>query len=78
MCKETNKGEFYLDWLRVIQMCTEIHKELGHPCGNIVRTRKNTRTQSQHPSMAFHQLCKEKSIYINRYVQDSIVLATVR
>lgn len=78
MCKENNKGEFYLDWLRVIQVCTEIHKELGHPGGNIVRTRKNTSTQSQHPSMAFDQLCKENSIYMSRYLQDSIVLAIVR
>lgn len=44
-------------------MCTEIHKELGHPGGNIIRARKNTCTKSKHTSMTPDQLCNEKNIY---------------
>jgi hypothetical protein len=54
-------------------MCTEIHKELGHPSGNVIRTGKNTCTKSKHSSMALDQLCKENHTVC--YLVSNILVA---
>lgn len=48
----------YFNGLCVIQVSTQVHQQLGHPDGNVIRAGENTSTEAENTRMTPHQVYK--------------------
>lgn len=64
----------YFNRLCVIQVSTQVHQQLGHPGGHIIRAGENTSTQAKNTSMAPDQIYKNISDYVTIRENSELLL----